>query len=52
MIHVGASSLVLVKMFGECRYEVLEDEGLWLHCVRYSGPEWSYECPYPEWASL
>ncbi|XP_022932600.1 RNA pseudouridine synthase 7-like isoform X1 [Cucurbita moschata] len=29
-----------------------EEEGLWLHCVRYSGPGWIYECPYPEWASL
>ncbi|XP_074567754.1 RNA pseudouridine synthase 7 isoform X2 [Curcuma longa] len=28
------------------------EEGLWLHCVRYSGPDWSYECPYPEWAHL
>ncbi|KAM0034745.1 putative tRNA pseudouridine(32) synthase [Helianthus debilis subsp. tardiflorus] len=28
------------------------EEGLWLHCVRYSGPDWVYECPYPEWASL
>ncbi|XP_022770730.1 RNA pseudouridine synthase 7-like isoform X3 [Durio zibethinus] len=28
------------------------EEGLWLHCVRYSGPEWVYECPYPDWASL
>lgn len=25
---------------------------LWLHCIRYSGPDWTYECPYPEWASL
>ncbi|CAN6472255.1 unnamed protein product [Victoria cruziana] len=28
------------------------EEGLWLHCVRYSGPDWTYECPYPEWASI
>ncbi|OMO99415.1 Pseudouridine synthase, RsuA/RluB/C/D/E/F [Corchorus capsularis] len=28
------------------------EEGLWLHCVRYSGPGWAYECPYPDWASL
>ncbi|XP_073295628.1 RNA pseudouridine synthase 7 isoform X2 [Primulina huaijiensis] len=28
------------------------EEGLWLHCVRYSGPVWTYECPYPDWASL
>ncbi|XP_030493924.2 RNA pseudouridine synthase 7 [Cannabis sativa] len=28
------------------------EEGLWLHCVRYSGPDWAYECPYPDWASL
>ncbi|EOY22575.1 hypothetical protein QUC31_007802 [Theobroma cacao] len=28
------------------------EEGLWLHCVRYSGPGWVYECPYPDWASL
>lgn len=32
-------------------YEELE-EGLWLHCVRYCGPDWFYECPYPDWASL
>ncbi|KAK3158031.1 hypothetical protein QOZ80_2AG0131960 [Eleusine coracana subsp. coracana] len=29
-----------------------DEEGLWLHCVRYTGPDWSYECPYPDWASL
>ncbi|KZV28746.1 RNA pseudouridine synthase 7-like [Dorcoceras hygrometricum] len=28
------------------------EEGLWLQCVRYSGPGWTYECPYPDWASL
>nr|XP_043636246.1 RNA pseudouridine synthase 7-like [Erigeron canadensis] len=28
------------------------EEGLWLHCVRYSGPNWVYECPYPNWAFL
>ncbi|KNA23670.1 hypothetical protein SOVF_021940 [Spinacia oleracea] len=28
------------------------EEGLWLHCIRYSGPDWSYECPYPDWAKL
>uniref|UniRef100_A0A8R7QKU6 Pseudouridine synthase RsuA/RluA-like domain-containing protein n=1 Tax=Triticum urartu TaxID=4572 RepID=A0A8R7QKU6_TRIUA len=28
------------------------EEGLWLHCVRYTGPDWCYECPYPDWASL
>ncbi|KAH7578541.1 hypothetical protein ACOSP7_000142 [Xanthoceras sorbifolium] len=27
------------------------EEGLWLHCIRYTGPEWIYECPHPEWAS-
>ncbi|KAK4773306.1 hypothetical protein SAY87_028325 [Trapa incisa] len=29
-----------------------EQEGLWLHCIRYSGPGWEYECPHPCWASL
>ncbi|KAE9446033.1 hypothetical protein C3L33_21994, partial [Rhododendron williamsianum] len=29
-----------------------DQEGLWLHCLRYTGPGWTYECPYPEWASL
>ncbi|KAH0467145.1 hypothetical protein IEQ34_004383 [Dendrobium chrysotoxum] len=29
-----------------------DDEGLWLHCMRYSGPNWSYECPNPDWAVL
>ncbi|PKI53427.1 hypothetical protein CRG98_026117 [Punica granatum] len=29
-----------------------DEEGLWLHCVRYSGPGWVYECPYPHWAIL
>ncbi|XP_039161433.1 RNA pseudouridine synthase 7-like [Eucalyptus grandis] len=28
------------------------EEGLWLHYIQYSGPEWIYECPYPDWASL
>ncbi|XP_057479576.1 RNA pseudouridine synthase 7 isoform X4 [Actinidia eriantha] len=28
------------------------EEGLWLHCVRYTGPDWTYECPYPDWAML
>ncbi|TQE12905.1 hypothetical protein C1H46_001551 [Malus baccata] len=32
-------------------YDVYE-EALWLHCVRYSAPGWTYECPYPDWASL
>ncbi|KAM1025539.1 hypothetical protein ACFX14_038578 [Malus domestica] len=32
-------------------YDVHE-EALWLHCVRYSAPGWTYECPYPDWASL
>uniref|UniRef100_A0A2P2KY15 RNA pseudouridine synthase 7 n=2 Tax=Rhizophora mucronata TaxID=61149 RepID=A0A2P2KY15_RHIMU len=32
-------------------YDGLE-EGLWLHCVQYSGPGWIYDCPYPDWASL
>eukprot|EP00252_Welwitschia_mirabilis_P003842 TRINITY_DN13913_c0_g1_i1.p1 TRINITY_DN13913_c0_g1~~TRINITY_DN13913_c0_g1_i1.p1 ORF type:complete len:504 (-),score=89.39 TRINITY_DN13913_c0_g1_i1:392-1903(-) len=29
-----------------------QEEGLWLHCCRYSGPNWIYECPLPKWASL
>ncbi|KAK8946399.1 RNA pseudouridine synthase 7 [Platanthera zijinensis] len=29
-----------------------DEEGIWLHCMRYSGPGWSYECPRPEWAVL
>lgn len=33
------------------RYDGAE-EGLWLHCVKYSGPGWSYECPHPDWAIL
>ncbi|XP_030937434.1 RNA pseudouridine synthase 7 isoform X2 [Quercus lobata] len=32
-------------------YDGLE-EGLWLHCFRYSGAGWTYECPYPDWAPL
>ncbi|KAA8542082.1 hypothetical protein F0562_023234 [Nyssa sinensis] len=28
------------------------EEGLWLHCVRYTGPDWIYECPHPDWAFL
>ncbi|XP_078447420.1 pseudouridine synthase family protein isoform X2 [Wolffia australiana] len=36
---------------GPTGYDVLE-EGLWLHCLRYSGPDWSYEAPYPDWATL
>ncbi|XP_077228134.1 pseudouridine synthase family protein [Tasmannia lanceolata] len=28
------------------------EEALWLHCVRYSGPGWDFECPYPDWAIL
>ncbi|CAJ1975094.1 unnamed protein product [Sphenostylis stenocarpa] len=24
-----------------------DEEGLWLHCIRYSGPGWTYGCPYP-----
>ncbi|KAM5571588.1 RNA pseudouridine synthase 7 [Rosa sericea] len=28
------------------------EEALWLHCFRYSGPGWVYECPHPDWASL
>ncbi|KAH7683263.1 Pseudouridine synthase RluC/RluD protein [Dioscorea alata] len=29
-----------------------DEEGLWLHCLRYSGPDWTYECPFPDWAFL
>ncbi|XP_025616064.1 RNA pseudouridine synthase 7 isoform X4 [Arachis hypogaea] len=29
-----------------------DEEGLWLHCIQYSGPDWTYECPYPDWAKL
>ncbi|XP_078156451.1 pseudouridine synthase family protein isoform X1 [Carex rostrata] len=29
-----------------------DEEGLWLHCVCYTGPDWSYKCPYPSWATL
>ncbi|XP_019417834.1 PREDICTED: RNA pseudouridine synthase 7 isoform X2 [Lupinus angustifolius] len=29
-----------------------DEEGLWLHCFRYCGPGWEYECPYPDWAKL
>ncbi|KAJ8772466.1 hypothetical protein K2173_027643 [Erythroxylum novogranatense] len=32
-------------------YDELE-EGLWLHCVQYSGPGWVYKCPYPNWATI
>lgn len=39
------------SVFCDCRYDGLE-EGLWLHCFRYTGPEWTYECPYPDWAKL
>lgn len=28
------------------------EEGLWLHCVQYSGSGWVYQCPYPDWAVL
>lgn len=35
----------------KCRCDGNE-EALWLHCIRYSGPGWIYECPYPDWASL
>ncbi|KAK1363296.1 Pseudouridine synthase [Heracleum sosnowskyi] len=28
------------------------EEGLWLHCVQYSGPGWVYECPLPDWAII
>lgn len=34
-----------------CRYD-RHEEGLWLHCVRYTGPDWTYECPYPDWAKI
>jgi hypothetical protein len=26
------------------------EEGLWLHCIRYKGSNWVYECPLPQWA--
>ncbi|CAM6088595.1 unnamed protein product [Calypogeia fissa] len=34
---------------GPSGYENDED-GLWLHCVRYASPSWAYECPLPDWA--
>ncbi|XP_047160683.1 RNA pseudouridine synthase 7 isoform X5 [Vigna umbellata] len=39
------------KGFYNCRYDGDED-GLWLHCIRYTGPGWTYECPYPDWAKF
>jgi len=44
-------SLNLFCQILNCRYDTDED-GLWLHCMRYSGPGWTYECPYPDWAKL
>ena len=41
----------LQKHYPNCRYGG-DEEGLWLHCVKYSGPDWIYECPYPDWATL
>ncbi|GAQ83120.1 hypothetical protein KFL_001360170 [Klebsormidium nitens] len=29
-----------------------DQEGLWLHCIRYTGKTWTYECPLPDWAQL
>ncbi|VDO93283.1 unnamed protein product [Soboliphyme baturini] len=28
-----------------------EDLELYLHCWRYTGPDWSFECPLPDWAT-
>ncbi|CAI5474051.1 unnamed protein product [Closterium sp. Yama58-4] len=28
------------------------EQHLWLHCCRYSGPDWCFECPMPPWAHL
>lgn len=28
------------------------EHGLWLHCKRYSGNGWKYECPLPKWAII
>lgn len=25
-------------------------EAIWLHCSRYSGEGWEFECPHPDWA--
>jgi len=25
-------------------------EAIWLHCSRYSGEGWAFECPQPDWA--
>jgi len=30
--------------------EAIDLEAIWLHCVRYSGDEWAFECPTPPWA--
>ncbi|CAM6024896.1 unnamed protein product [Sphagnum balticum] len=27
-----------------------DEDGLWLHCVRYASSGWAYECPLPKWA--
>jgi hypothetical protein len=47
MISWGSCELY----FTVCRYDGHE-EGLWLHCVQYSGSGWVYQCPYPDWAVL
>jgi hypothetical protein len=46
------SSGVIYKSFVHFGSYDGDEEGLWLHCVRYTGPDWCYECPYPDWASL
>ena len=30
--------------------QAIDLEAIWLHCVRYSGEGWEFECPMPDWA--
>jgi uncharacterized damage-inducible protein DinB len=26
-------------------------DGIWLHALKYSGKDWSFQTPFPDWAS-
>ncbi len=30
--------------------DLLHCDGIWLHALRYSGKDWSFETKYPDWA--
>ena len=48
---VGGIHWQIIDQIGYVHFRYIGgEEGLWLHCIRYKGSNWVYECPLPQWA--